>query len=88
MDALPDKIRRVKHKYFQNFFDEFKKRPHRVCTVALEYAQVTRRVFKVRVMVLEYAPRKSGTRQGFRVRYGTRRSFRVRVIVLGCVPGF
>ena len=30
------------------------------------YAQVARRVFKVRVMVLEYAPRILGTRHGLR----------------------
>ena len=55
--------------------------------VFLEYAQVARRVCKVRVMVLEYAPRISGTRHGFRVRKGMRRCYRVRVIVLGCAPG-
>jgi hypothetical protein len=56
--------------------------------VFLEYAQVARRVCKVRVMVLEYAPRISGTRHGFRVRKGMRRCYRVRVIVLGCAPVF
>ena len=40
--------------------------------VFLEYAQVARRVCKVRVMVLEYAPRISGTRHGFKVRKGIR----------------
>ena len=50
--------------------------------------QVTSRVFKVHVMVLEYAPSIPGTRRGFRVSYNTRRSFRVRVIVLGYAPGF
>ena len=54
--------------------------------MALDYAEVTSRVFKVRVMVLEYAPRIPGTHRGFRVRYDTRRSFRVRVIVLGFSP--
>ena len=68
-------------------YDELK-RPHRVCAVALEYAEMTICVFKVRVMALEYAPRTTGTRRGFRVRNGTRRSFRVRVIVLWCSPGF
>ena len=53
-----------------------------------EYVQVTRRVLKVRVMVLEYSPSISGTRHGFRVRKGMRRCYRVRVIVLGCAPGF
>ena len=55
--------------------------------MVLEYAEVTNRVFKVRVMVFEYAPHIPGTRRGFRVRYGTRRSFRVCVIVLWCSPG-
>ena len=37
-----------------------------VCAVALEYAQVTSRVFKVRTVVFEYVPRISGTRHGLR----------------------
>ena len=53
----------------------------------LEYAQVARRVGKVRVMLLEYAPRISGTRHGFRVHKGMRRCYMVCVIVLGCAPG-
>ena len=38
-------------------------------------------------MVLEYSPRISGTRHGFRVRKGMRRCYKVRIIVLGCAPG-
>ena len=41
----------------------------------------------MRVMFLEYAPRISGTRHGFKVRKGIRRCYRVCVIVLGCAPG-
>ena len=44
-------------------------------------------VLKVRVMFLEYSPRISGTRHGFRVRKGMRRCYMVRIIVLGCAPG-
>ena len=82
-DALPDNIRQ-----YANNKTSLKKRPHRACAVALEYAEMTICVFKVRVMASEYAPRTTDTRRGFRVRNGTRRSFRVRVIVLWCSPGF
>ena len=79
-NAIPDKIRRDKQKYFQYADITTSLKKGRIWYVPwlFEYPQVTSRVFKVRVMVLEYAPRIPGTRRGFRVRYGSRRSFRVR----------
>ena len=76
-DALPDKIRRVNQKTCSGckHYDELKKKGRKgVGAVALEYTQVTSRVFKVRTVVFEYVPRISGTRHGLRC-------IRVRIIV-------
>ena len=70
-DALPDKYVELNKNIFRM---QTLKGRRGVCAVALEYAQVTSRVFKVRTMVFECVPRISGTRHGLRCS-------RVRVIV-------